>query len=191
MRKVRDAQGEGVSLGLGRRERLLDVLQLGLHGLELLALLRRRLAAQLRPRAELVDPRDESAPARVGLEQPVEGLARALARDRCSHGIRIRARCLEVDHAREFTRTASITLATPSSCGPGHVQSAIARRRGCASSTATPNPATSRSSTSFSPSPKATTWLEIEPELRARRKRAPIPSSRRDCRARGGGEARS
>ena len=53
-----------------------------LDRLELLELLRRRLALQLRRAAELVDPRHERAPALVGLEQAVERVGGALARER-------------------------------------------------------------------------------------------------------------
>ena len=60
---------------LGRAQLLLHLLQLG-------ELLRRGLALQLRLPAQLVDLRHERAPALVGLQQRVERLAGALARQR-------------------------------------------------------------------------------------------------------------
>ena len=47
VRRVRHAQREGVPLRLRLRQRLLDVLELRLHRLQLLALLRRRLPREL------------------------------------------------------------------------------------------------------------------------------------------------
>ncbi len=57
VRDVRHAQGEPVALGLGRRQLLLGGLQLLLHALQLLELLRRRSSLQLRPAAQLVHAR--------------------------------------------------------------------------------------------------------------------------------------
>jgi hypothetical protein len=137
--RVGDIEEEGVALRLGGRERVLRLLQLDLHALELLELLRRRLALELRPRAELVDAGHELTPARVGVEQPVERLGRALPGKCRPHRGGVGAGCLEVDHDRESrSRTASMTAATPSSSGPAHVASATARRRGWPVSTATP-----------------------------------------------------
>ena len=62
----------GVPLGLGGRELLLGLLELGLDRPQRLELLGRRLALELRLPAELVDPRDQRAPALVGGEQRVE-----------------------------------------------------------------------------------------------------------------------
>ena len=56
--------------------------QLLLHPLELLDLLGRRLALQLRPAAQLVDAGDERAPALVRSEQRVERLGGALPGER-------------------------------------------------------------------------------------------------------------
>ena len=162
VRRVRHPERERVTLGLGGDELVLRLLQIGLHRLELLELLGCRLPLELRPCAELVDPRDEGAPPLVGLEEPVEGLGRPLARERGPNRLGIRAGCPEIDHVIE-SRTASITDATPSSAGPGQVASAIARSRAWAPSTATPNPTASSSSTSFSPSPNAITRSSSSP----------------------------
>ena len=86
---------------LGGRELLLGRAQLLLHLLELGQLLRRGLSLDLRPAAELVDPRHERAPALVGLEQRVERVARALALERSANGVRVVPGGLEIDHARE------------------------------------------------------------------------------------------
>ena len=137
VRGVRDAEGEPVALLLRGRERLLGRPQLLLHALQLLELLGRRLALQLRPAAELVHARDELAPALVGGEQRVERLGRALPRQGGPDRRGIVSGGLEVDHACE-SRSASSTDATPASFGPGHVQSERALRRGWASATAMP-----------------------------------------------------
>ena len=100
MRRVRDERERCVPLGLGGRELLLGDLELRLDGLELLQLLGRRLPLELRPRAELVDLRDQLAPALVGGEQRVEVLGRALAREGNALRVRIGAGGLEVDHGR-------------------------------------------------------------------------------------------
>ncbi len=137
--RVRDLEERGVALGLRRGERVLRLLQLGLHALEHLELLRRRLALELRPRAQVVDARYEVAPAGVGLEKAVERVRGALPRERSPHRVGIGPGCLEVDHEAESrSSTASMTEATPSASGPAHVESATARRRGWPVSTATP-----------------------------------------------------
>ena len=64
---------------LGGRERLLDLLELRLHALQLLDLLGRRLPLQLRLRAELVGLRHERQPGPVRLHERVEVLGRTLA----------------------------------------------------------------------------------------------------------------
>ena len=99
MGRVRDTEGQPVALGLGGRELLLGCLQLLLHPLQLGQLLRRRLPLQLRPPAQLVDPRHERAPALVGLEQRVERLGCSLPPERGPIGVRVVAGGLEVDHA--------------------------------------------------------------------------------------------
>ena len=137
MRQVGDAQREPVALGLGGRELLLGSAQLFLHLLHLRELLRRGLALQLRLAAQLVDLRHERPPALVRLEQRVEGLGGALAGKRGAVAVGVVARCLEVDHARE-SRKASIACATPSSSGPGQIQSASSFRTSAPFSTQTP-----------------------------------------------------
>ena len=99
MRRVRNPQRQVVAGGLGGGELLLRSLQLLLDALELLELLRRRLALQLRRAAQLVHARDERAPALVGLEQRVERLGRSLAGERRAEAVGVGAGCLEVDHA--------------------------------------------------------------------------------------------
>ena len=116
VRRVRDERERLVAGGLGGGELLLGRPQLLLHPLQLLELLGRRLALQLRPAAEIVDARHERAPALVGREQRVERLGRALAGERGAPDVGLGAGCLEVDHASE-SRYASITVATPSSFG--------------------------------------------------------------------------
>ena len=128
VRRVRDAQRERVALLLRLRERLLGRLELRLDALELAQLLRRGLSLQLRARPQLVDPRDERPPALVRLEEAVERVCGALAREGGARLVRVRASSLEVDHGTE-SRKASITAATPSRSGPGQVASAISRRR--------------------------------------------------------------
>ena len=101
MRRVRDEERQPVSLGLGLGELGLAPLQILLHLLERLELLRRRLSLQLRPRAELVDLGDERAPALVGGEQRVERIGRALAGERGTVGVGLGARRFEIDHETE------------------------------------------------------------------------------------------
>ena len=74
--RVRDLEQSSVPLGLRRGEGVLRLLQLRLDPLERLELLRRRLSLELRAGAQLVDARDELAPARVCGEQPVERVRR-------------------------------------------------------------------------------------------------------------------
>ena len=71
-----------VALGLGGRELGLGAAQLLLDAVQLLELLGRRLALQLLLRAQLLDARQQRAPALVGREQRVEALGGALARER-------------------------------------------------------------------------------------------------------------
>ena len=63
---------------LGGGQLLLDLLQLGLDAFQLLDLLGRRLALELRLRTELVGLRDEREPGAVGLHERVEVLGGAL-----------------------------------------------------------------------------------------------------------------
>src|SRR5262249_22477841 len=75
VRRVRDAKEQLVALG-GRGLLLrLEPPEVLLHLLELLDLLGRRLAGDLLPRAELVDLRNELAPAGIRGEELVEELA--------------------------------------------------------------------------------------------------------------------
>src|SRR5439155_12750959 len=115
----------------------LGLLELGLEHAQLLQLLGRRLAFELRAGAELADSALELAPAGVDLQQLVEQLGRSLAGERRPESFRILARRLQVDHALE-SRYASRTCATPSSSTDGQMKSARAFTRSCAFSTATP-----------------------------------------------------
>src|SRR5207248_280042 len=63
VRRVRDLLEQRVPRGFGLGELGLERLELLLHALQLLDLLRRRLARELLSPPELVDPRDERAPA--------------------------------------------------------------------------------------------------------------------------------
>ena len=98
VRWVRDERERRVARGLGGGELLLRLLERRLDGPQRLELLRCRLALELRLPAELVDPRDERAPALVGLEQRVELLGRALARERGAPAVGVAAGGLQVDH---------------------------------------------------------------------------------------------
>ena len=82
VRRVRDERERRLASRLGGRELLLGGAELLLHLLQLRELLGRRLALELRPAAEIVDARDERAPALVGREQRVERLAGPLAGER-------------------------------------------------------------------------------------------------------------
>ena len=86
-------------------------------------------------------------------------------------------------------RNASITRATPSSSGPGQIQSAARAQTVVPSSTEMPNPAHSIISTSFSPSPKRRSAPGRAPAAR-RRTRRRSPSRRPGARARGATAAR-
>ena len=101
VRRVRDLLEQRVACRLGLRERGLEALELLLHPLELLDLLRRRLAGELLAAAQVVDLRDERAPALVGGEELVERVGRALARDCGAHCVGVVPRCAEVDHEWE------------------------------------------------------------------------------------------
>ena len=98
VRRVRHLLQQLVApLGRGR-ELVLEPAQVLLDLLQLLNLLRRRLSLQLLAAAQLVDLGDELAPALVGLEQLVEGLRAALARDGRPEAVRVGPRGPEVDH---------------------------------------------------------------------------------------------
>ena len=99
VRRVRDERERFVAGSLCGGQLLLRSAQLLLHPLQLLELLRGRLALQLRAAAEIVDVRHEQAPALVGGEQLVERLGRALAGERGTPDVGLGAGCLEVDHA--------------------------------------------------------------------------------------------
>ncbi len=81
--RVRDERERRVSRRLGGRELLLGLLERCLDRAQRLQLLRRRLALQLRLRAELVDLGNERAPALVGGEERVE-VAAPCARVLCA-----------------------------------------------------------------------------------------------------------
>ena len=96
-----------VALRLGLGELLLGALQLLLHAAQLLELLGRRLSLQLRLRPQLVDARDERAPALVGGEPGVERLGGALAREPAPELVRVGAGGARVDHERESTNASN------------------------------------------------------------------------------------
>jgi hypothetical protein len=99
--RIRDSQPDVVALLLRQGEVTLGSLQLLLDAAQLLELLRRRLALELRARAELVDRRHERAPVLVDREPRVEGLCDALAREAAPELVRLGAGGAGVDHARE------------------------------------------------------------------------------------------
>jgi hypothetical protein len=101
VRRVRNLLQKGVACRLRLRQLRLEPLQLVLHPLELLDLLRRRLARHLLPAAQVVHLRDEGAPAFVDGQELVEGLRAALARDGGANGVGIVAGDAQVDHGRE------------------------------------------------------------------------------------------
>jgi hypothetical protein len=107
VRRVRNLLQQLVAGRLCRRELLLELPQLLLDSLQLLDLLGRRLALDLLAAAKLVDLGDELTPARVCLEQPVECLPRAFARDCGPEHLRVGPRSPEVDHPvwRNATRS--------------------------------------------------------------------------------------
>ena len=107
VRRVRNLLQQLVARGLRCGELVLERTQLLLDLLQLLDLLGRRLALDLLPPAQVVDLRDQLAPASVGLQQPVERFSRALPRHRRPERVRIRARSPEVDHPvwRKATRS--------------------------------------------------------------------------------------
>src|SRR5262249_24953117 len=99
VRRVGQLLERGVAGGGCRVELLLGLPQLLLHLFQQLDLFGRGPALLFLPRAEVVDLRDELAPALVGLEPGIERLAGALARKRGPVGVRVVARGLRVDHA--------------------------------------------------------------------------------------------
>ncbi len=101
VRRVGDDRKRLVASGLGGRELLLCGSKLLLQLLQLLELLGRRLALELRAAAQIVDPGHERAPALVGREQGVERLAGSLARERSAPRVRLGSGCLEIDHATD------------------------------------------------------------------------------------------
>ena len=117
VRRVRHLLQQLVARRLRCRELLLERTQLLLDLLQLLDLLGRRLALDLLPPAQVVDLRDQLAPASVGLEQPVERLARALARHGGPEALRLGPRSLEVDHPVWRNATRSL-ICCDVSCDP-------------------------------------------------------------------------
>src|SRR4051794_31387524 len=99
MRRVRQCLQRGFALGFGRRELLLGLAELLLDLLQLLDLLRRWLPLELLPGAEVVHGRNELAPALVGAQPGIEGVAGALACECRAEGVGIVARGLRVDQA--------------------------------------------------------------------------------------------
>ena len=107
--RIRNQRQGRLALRLRLRQLLLEALQLRLRLLQLLELLGSGLSLRLRQSAQLVHLRHQLEPAPVGLDQLVEGLDAALARERGAKTVGIGAGCLEVDHGRKSTgrRTAS------------------------------------------------------------------------------------
>ena len=104
-----------VALRLGGRELLLGLLERCLDGAEGIELLCRRLALELRLAAELVDLRNQRAPALVGAEQRVEVSSRALARECGAHALGVGSGRLEVDHGESVRALRALDELTPSS----------------------------------------------------------------------------
>ena len=102
--RVRYLGDQLVPLGFGGRESRLCGLQRLLHLAELGELLRRRLALQLQPVAQLLDLRQELAPACVGGEQQVEALRRAFSGERGAEAVGVGAGCAKIDHLRELEK---------------------------------------------------------------------------------------
>jgi hypothetical protein len=99
--RVRDAGEQLPPACLRGAERLLERLELGLHALELLQLLGRRLALQLPPCSQILDARLHVEHCTVGREQLVERLGRALALECSPECVGILPCCAQVDHERE------------------------------------------------------------------------------------------
>src|SRR6266545_2758166 len=135
VRRVRNFRERLLALRLGGRELRLERAQPLLDLLQLLELLGRRLAVELLPRPQLVDLRDEGAPALVRSEQRVERLGGAAARKGSAERVRVRTGFTQVDHR---AKNASSTCATPSSSTGGQTKSASSLTRSCAFATATP-----------------------------------------------------
>ena len=106
VRRVGNLPEQLVPPRLGSRQLPFEAAKLLLDLLQLLDLLGGRLALQLLATAQVVDLRDELAPAQVGLEQLVERLPASLSRDAGPHGLRVAARSPEVDQlcVRNATR---------------------------------------------------------------------------------------
>ena len=136
--QIGDAVPDLLPLSLGRRQLVVERLELALEALRLLDLLGRGgLAEPLLLRAHLVAAGARVPPAGIGREQRVEELGGATARERGAKRVGLGSSGAEVDHARE-SRSASITCATPSSSTEGQTKSATASTRRCAFATATP-----------------------------------------------------
>ena len=97
----------GVAIDLGCRQLLLRLAQLFFDLLQLLDLLRSRLALELLPRPEVVDSGHQLAPALVGGEPGVERVGSSLAREGGPVSVGVVARGLRVDQAGCRATTAS------------------------------------------------------------------------------------
>ena len=77
VRRVRDEKPQAVALGLRVGQLAFEPPEILLRRLQLLELLGRRLSLEVRPRPQLVDLRDEGAPALIGAQQRIERVGRA------------------------------------------------------------------------------------------------------------------
>jgi hypothetical protein len=108
VRRVRDPVEQLLARTFGRRQLLLEGLQLRLDLLQLRQLFRCRFALDLSCRTELLDTWLDLPDRAIGLQQLIEDLGRSLPRQRGSKGVRVVAGSTEIDHLRE-SRYASST----------------------------------------------------------------------------------
>ena len=98
IRRVGNLVEGGPARCLGRVELGLEALQVGLDRFQLLDLLRGGLPLQLGLSPQLVDAGNQVEPGAVGCEERIEGLSRALARERGTPLIGRVAGRFDVDH---------------------------------------------------------------------------------------------
>src|SRR6185436_2931961 len=101
VRRIRHTVEQVFTASFRRGELLLERLELRFDPLELGELLRRRLALDLARRAQLLDPWLDLADCLIRGEQLVEDFGSSLPREREPKGLRVGARCAEIDHGRE------------------------------------------------------------------------------------------
>ena len=99
--RIRDSVEQLLAAGFCRRQLLLEGAELLFDALELGELFRRRPALDLARRAQLLDPRLDLTDRVVGVEQLVEEVGRALARECGTHRVGLGSGGAQIDHARE------------------------------------------------------------------------------------------